>query len=130
MTQPHSAVDTVLTRDGRPVEFSRDDDQRRYLARVGGADAAIAEYLLTEELVIFTHTLTEPEFEGQGVASQLVAWALADVRDSARRVLPVCPFVKAYLARHAEEYGELVYHADPAGVQGVSGHESAEEPAG
>ena len=127
MTQPHSAGDAVLTRDGRPLELSRDDKLRRYLARVGGADAAIAEYLLTDELVIFTHTLTEPAFEGQGVASRLVAWALADVRESARQVLPVCAFVKGYIARHAEEYGDLVYHADPVAAQEISLHESAEE---
>ena len=59
--------------------------------------------------MVFTHTETDPTFEGQGVASQLVSWALDDVRGQGLRVLALCPFVKEYIARHPDEYGDLVY---------------------
>lgn len=102
---------TATTKDGRAVEFSRDDERTRYAATVDGTTAAIAEYMVTPELVVFTHTETDPSFEGQGVASQLVKWALDDVRGRGLAVLPLCPFVKAYIGRHRDEYGDLVYRS-------------------
>jgi hypothetical protein len=102
---------TATTKDGRPVDISRDDARKRYLATVDGRTAAIAEYMATPELVVFTHTETDPGFEGQGVASQLVRWGLDDVRAQGLAVLPLCPFVKAYIGRHLDEYGDLVYHS-------------------
>jgi predicted GNAT family acetyltransferase len=100
---------TATTKDGRPVEFARDDTDRRYTGSVEGRIAALAEFTPAAELVVFTHTETDPAFEGQGVASHLVRWALDDVRARGLRVVPVCPFVKAYVTRHAEEYGDLVF---------------------
>ena len=44
-----------------------------------------------------------------GVASQLVRWALDDVRARGLVLVPVCPFVKAFIARHPDEYGDLVF---------------------
>jgi len=99
----------TTTKDGRAVELTRDDEQREFVARVEGRVAARAEFMQTPELVVFTHTETDPAFEGQGVASQLVRWALEDVRARGYLVLPVCPFVSAYLGRHQEQYADLVY---------------------
>jgi hypothetical protein len=102
---------TATTKDGRPVEVRRDDEHRRYEATVAGRTAAVAEFITTPELVVLTHTETDPSFEGQGVASQLVSWALDDVRGRGLAVLPLCPFVKAYIGRHRDAYGDLVYHS-------------------
>ena len=100
---------TATTTDGRPVEFVRDEDHKRYTGSVEGRVAAYAEYIPTPELVVFTHTETDPSYEGQGVASQLVRWALDDARGRGLHVLPLCPFVKAYIGKHPDEYGDLVY---------------------
>jgi predicted GNAT family acetyltransferase len=100
---------TATTKDGRDVELTRDDGNRRYTAGVDGKIAALTQFIPSGELVIFTHTETDQAFEGQGVASLLVRWALDDVRARGLRVVPLCPFVKAYIARHSAEYGNLVF---------------------
>jgi hypothetical protein len=102
-------MDTPTTKDGRTLELARDDSHKRYTGAVDGHVAALAEFIPTPELVVFTHTETDPSFEGQGVASQLVRWALDDVRGRGLHVLPLCPFVKAYIGKHLDEYGDLVY---------------------
>jgi predicted GNAT family acetyltransferase len=99
---------TATTKDGRSVEFANDEPHHRYLGSVEGRVAAFAAYIPRDGLVLFTHTETDPSFEGQGVASQLVRWALDDVRAQGLRVQAQCPFVQAYLARHSEEYGDLL----------------------
>lgn len=101
----------TTTKDGRPIELSRDDDRRQYVAVVDGRVAALAEFMQTPELVVFTHTETDPTFEGQGVASRLVRWALEDARSRGYSVLPVCPFVSGFIARHQDEYADLVYRS-------------------
>jgi hypothetical protein len=107
---------SATTRDGRILDLARDDSHKRYTGTVEGHVAALAEYIPTAELVVFTHTETDPSFEGQGVASQLVRWALDDVRGRGLHVLPLCPFVKAYIGKHLDEYGDLVYTSRTATV--------------
>jgi len=100
---------TATTKDGRALDLAWDDAGNRYTGSVEGRFAAIVETAPSGRLVIFTHTQTDPSFEGQGVASQLVRWALDDVRARGLHVVPVCPFVKSYIAKHEDEYGDLVF---------------------
>ena len=86
-------------------------EQTRYEARVDGELAAFADYIPTGELLAFTHTEVLPAFEGRGVGSALVRDALDDVRTRQRSVLAVCPFVSGWIARHREEYGDLLYQS-------------------
>lgn len=85
-------------------------DQNRYEIFVGSELAGFAEYQRTAELVVFTHTEIQPEFEGQGVGSALVREALDHVRSLGVKALPVCPFVQAWMQRNPE-YASLDYRA-------------------
>ncbi len=99
---------TVGTNDGRSLELANDERHHRYVGSVEGRFAALAAYIPRADVVVFTHVETDPSFEGQGVASQLVRWALDDVRARGLRAQPQCPFVEAYIGKHLEEYGDLV----------------------
>jgi uncharacterized protein len=56
----------------------------------------------------FTHTEIDDAYEGQGLGSTLVRFALDDARERGLDVIPVCPFVRGYIARHPEDYVDLV----------------------
>ncbi len=58
---------------------------------------------------MFTHTVIDPAFEGQGMGSRLVKAALDDVRQRGERVVPQCAFVADYIRRHPA-YADLVSH--------------------
>lgn len=91
------------------IDLSHDPDRVRYEARIDGAVAGFAEYILTDELVVFTHTEVDPGFEGKGVGSAIARFALDDVRSGGqRKVLPLCPFIKSWIGRHPD-YVSLVY---------------------
>jgi hypothetical protein len=64
--------------------------------------------------IVLLHTEVVPYAEGGGVGSRLVAGALDDIRARGLRVVPLCPFVAAYIQRHPE-YADLV--ADSAAQQ-------------
>lgn len=81
----------------------RDDPERhRYEVLVGGEVAGFADYHSQPGLVTIMHTEIDPAFEGRGVGSAFVAGMLDDVRRRGAKLLPVCPFVRAYLQRHPE----------------------------
>ncbi len=93
------------------IQVSRNDESRRYEAFIDGEQVGFAEYQLTDQLVVFTHTEVEERCEGMGVGSALAREALDDVRrDGSRKVLPLCPFIKSWIAHH-EDYLDLVYGA-------------------
>lgn len=93
------------------ISTSHNPQANRYEAHVDGELAGYAEYQLTDQLVVFTHTEVDERFEGRGVGSALTRYGLDDVRaDGTRKVLPLCPFVKGWIGKH-RDYRDLVYGA-------------------
>ena len=82
-------------------------DRSRFEIRVGAEVAGFTEYRRHQDLIAFIHTLIDPRFEGQGLASQLVRTALSEARADGLAVLPFCPFVRSYIEGHTE-YLDLV----------------------
>jgi len=44
---------------------------------------------------------------GVGLGSVLARGALADARRRGLPVVPICPFIAAYIRRHADEYADI-----------------------
>ena len=97
------------------VEVTDSPAEKRYVARIAGGEAGFAAYILTDELMVLTHTEVDPHFEGRGVGSALARAALDDVRARQLKVLPLCPFVKGWINRH-RDYADVVYQAPPSTV--------------
>ena len=68
---------------------------------------AVAIYKREGDLIRFTHTVVPREMEGRGIGSRLIRAALDEARRNGLRVEPVCPFVRAFIERHAE-YQDLL----------------------
>jgi predicted GNAT family acetyltransferase len=82
--------------------------QERFEIRVGDEVAGFTEYKRRDGLIAFMHTEVAPEHEGKGVASRLISGALDAAREGDLAVLPFCPFVQGYIAKHPGEYLDLV----------------------
>lgn len=77
-------------------------DASRYEIHLDDELAGFAEYELSEGLIAFTHTEVGDEFAGQGLAGELVGFALADARTRGLAVHPFCPYVRSYIAKHPD----------------------------
>jgi predicted GNAT family acetyltransferase len=95
------------------VEVVENPSELLYELRRGQDLVGQIRYATAPGLVLLIHTDVSPSVEGQGFGSALVRGALDDIRARGLRVVPVCPFVAAYLRRHPE-YGDLVEPDPPA----------------
>ena len=79
--------------------------KHRYEARAGERLLGFVLYRAQPGRITLIHTEVEPELEHRGVASQLVAATLDDIRARGLSVVPVCPFIRAFIRRHPEYAG-------------------------
>jgi predicted GNAT family acetyltransferase len=63
----------------------------------------VLEYHLAGKKIIFTHAFVPPALQGQGLGSCLVRAGLDYARTNGLTVVPLCPFVGAYLRKHPED---------------------------
>lgn len=72
-------------------------------------DTAFADYRVEAGDITLPHTVVPPAFEGRGVGSALAKAALGYARDHALKVIPICPFIAAYLQKHPAEWRDIVH---------------------
>ena len=85
-----------------PTVVRRNDAEGRYEIVVDGVVAGFTEFFADGDVLVFPHTLVEPEYEGRGLATALVTGALDDVRARGEKIRATCPFVRSFLAKHPE----------------------------
>lgn len=86
------------------------DDELRIEATIEGLLSKI-DYQIADGRIYYYHTEVPPELGGRGIASSMAKFALEYARQQGLGVVPLCPFVAAYIQRHPE-YQPLVVPAD------------------
>ncbi len=78
--------------------------QKRYEAIDGNTNnlAGFAAYRDRAGSRVFTHTEVSEDYAGQGVAGELARYAVEHVKDAGYRLVPLCPFIAAWLKKHPE----------------------------
>lgn len=81
------------------------EEPGRFTIDVDGQRVGMAEFSDRNGQRSFFHTETSPEFQGRGLATILVAEAVAVTRDAGLRISAPCSMVADYLAKHPEYDG-------------------------
>ncbi|WP_246199741.1 GNAT family N-acetyltransferase [Arthrobacter zhaoguopingii] len=86
----------------------------RFEVRAGGHYVGQAAYVDDErDHRIFFHTAVIDEYAGQGIAGTLAEYALSRTVAEARIIVPVCPYIKSYLAGHPEYVPDVLEPTEP-----------------
>lgn len=83
------------------MEIVDNREKHRYETSVPGG-TAFAAYRIEDGKIVFTHTEVPEEAEGHGVGDALARFALDDVRARGLKVVPLCPFIAAWIERHPD----------------------------
>jgi predicted GNAT family acetyltransferase len=82
--------------------------EQRFVATIDGKLAGSIEYVVKYGRLALIHTEVLPGFEGKGVGSGLVRFAIAEARRRDLRVIPTCPFVRSYVETHPETHDVVI----------------------
>jgi uncharacterized protein len=107
-------VDAVRDSVDRPsadaesdVDVHRDDHNRVYTAVVGGTELANLRYDEVDGRVIVLTTTVAPESRDRGIAPELIAYALDDIRDRGQRITVYCRVTAAFITANPQ-YADLI----------------------
>lgn len=64
------------------------------------------DYMQDGNTIVMTHVGVHPEHRGRGVAGKLTQVALEYAKEKSFRVIPMCPYIAAYIRRNPQ-YEEL-----------------------
>jgi predicted GNAT family acetyltransferase len=81
---------------------------QRYEARSESDLAGFIDYAVKRDRIALIHTEVLPAYRGQGIAEELVRFALDDARRRGLRVIATCPYVRSYVQRHPETHDIVV----------------------
>jgi len=87
-------------------EVTHNSEERRFELTLDG-HLAVLDYIMFDDIIIFTHTGVPPEIEGGSVGAKLANAGLEHARDNGLGVRSKCWFMNKYLKRHPE-YQDLV----------------------
>ena len=100
-----TSAESNRTRDDLVVRHA--PEANRYELVSDGEVIGIADYRVLGDVVVFPHTVIDPDRRGEGLGETLVRGALDDTRRSGRLVDPRCWFVRQFIDAHAE-YQDLL----------------------
>ncbi|MEZ5185439.1 MAG: GNAT family N-acetyltransferase [Candidatus Nanopelagicales bacterium] len=89
------------------VDVVRDRAASKFRLMHAGRRIGVIEYRQDGNQVTMDHTVVSEKYSGQGLAARLVEAALADVRANGETVVPRCPYVRDFIAKHPE-WADLV----------------------
>lgn len=90
------------------TEIVHEQQRQRYAMYLDGALVVVLDYRVNGDQISFTHTFTNPQHRGKGLAAQVVAMAIDDVeKQGGRTVVPMCWYVADWFRDHPEKAGLL-----------------------
>jgi len=85
------------------MNVQHDEQRSRFFIPLNTGEAELVYALVGDDAIEMQHTEVPPSDRDQGVADRLVRAALAWAREHELRIIPTCPYVRAWFRRHPQE---------------------------
>ena len=108
MSNPQEPDATVA-----PLVVAHEPEHHRFVVHAPEGTAELRYSERKPNRLVLIHTEVPAVMGGRGIASRLAHDALEYARAHNAKVVPLCPFVRAYIGRHPE-YRDLVSEGDSA----------------
>lgn len=84
------------------IKIVHEPENKRAAAYDDAKNIGESTYSKSEKFWIIDHTLVEDGYEGQGIASKLVAEIVNQARAANVKILPLCPYAKGQFEKRPE----------------------------
>jgi predicted GNAT family acetyltransferase len=89
--------------DVQSLEVRNNTEEEQFEVPLNDGDLGVIVYRMHgEDVYVMLHTEVPPAYGGKGIADKLVHDALDMVRAEGKKVIAICPYVKAYIKRHPD----------------------------
>jgi uncharacterized protein len=85
------------------MKVQHDVQHSRFVIPLSNGEAELVYARAGDDAIDLQHTMVPPADRNRGVADTMVRAALAYAREHRLRVIPTCPYVRAWFTRHPEE---------------------------
>ncbi len=86
----------------RPIEGVKDNPDAHRFELVVDGEVAYLEYEHRPHALVLVHTEVPPALRGRRLGEALIKAAFEAARHDGLRIVPVCPYVKAFLRKHPD----------------------------
>jgi len=83
------------------IPLVKNDAEKQYQLTIDGYTAFI-QFNETPHHITLVHTEVPPELEGKGAGTAIVEKTLEAIEQGGKTLVPLCPFVFAYIKRHPD----------------------------
>lgn len=90
------------------LECTHNENRKRYEVHADGVRVGLLTYWIQDDVVSISHTETDEDYQGQGIAGVLTQFALDDMRTKGYKVKPLCPYISNWITAHPD-YEDLRY---------------------
>lgn len=85
------------------IKTHHNASKNRFEIHDAGTVIGRADYVVVgADQRVFFHTEVDEAYKGQGLAQRLAEAALGDTVRDGGRIVPICPFIVRYVAKHPE----------------------------
>ena len=100
----------MLDKPQLTITYAETDTKARYTGVLDGVveEAELTISKVSPKLIIADHTYVPETMAGHGVAKALAVRLIEDARAKGQRIVPLCPFVRAYATKRKEELADVI----------------------
>ncbi|MDB5276199.1 MAG: N-acetyltransferase [Ferruginibacter sp.] len=84
------------------IKIINNEKRLHFETLLSNGEFAFIEYRWHNGNLVLMHTLVPEGFEGKGIAAALARFALEYAKEKQFKIVVYCPYVNAYLKKHAE----------------------------
>ena len=83
-------------------------NEKSFKAEEAGIEMGKISYSESEKIIIIDSTHVDPLYKGQKVGDQLVDAVVTLARETQKKIVPLCPFAKAYMEKNPDQYADIL----------------------
>jgi predicted GNAT family acetyltransferase len=96
-----------MAEHAEPIHITHNEPAHRFEVHVDG-ETAVLLYRREGDTITFIHTRVPNGIGRHGIGSELVRTGLEYAKSQGLKVIPLCPFVAAYIGNHSEYSGLVI----------------------